>query len=486
MDEIQWTPQQEEVLDWFENGEEGSLACRARAGSSKTTCVIEGAQRSTDDKVLIAAFNKRIADEAKSRIDANWVEARTLHSIGFEAIHHQEGWDEVTVAPGAKRAIALTDAVAKDAPFPVRKLVTRLHIRARENFPHARAPEDLLDLAVDADCDPATERGTKGYSIGQVCEYAYEAMLLAAEGPTDGAIDFSDMIYLPIRNNWLKEGFDLVVIDEAQDMTTTQLEIATSVGRGRIAVVGDDRQAIYGFRGADTGSIDRLKSELDAIELPLTITFRCPLAVVAEAQQLVPDLQPWAGARDGIVRAEYGEGALIAQARPGDFVLSRINAPTVRIALALLQNDVRARIEGKDIGEGLRQVVEKAQTQNVTELISYVIKWESGEVDRLTKLDRMDLIDLMHDKVQAIFALSAGANSVNEVVRRIDRLFSDDGKPSVVISTIHKAKGLEADRVFLLQDTLYPRNNHSLEEENVEYVAVTRAKHELVRVSGVN
>lgn len=81
MPQIKWTAQQEQVLDWFENGD-GSLACRARAGSSKTTCVIEGAQRSTEPKVLIAAFNKRIADEARSRLEADWVEARTLHSHG--------------------------------------------------------------------------------------------------------------------------------------------------------------------------------------------------------------------------------------------------------------------------------------------------------------------------------------------------------------------------------------------------------------------
>jgi DNA helicase-2/ATP-dependent DNA helicase PcrA len=58
------------------------------------------------------------------------------------------------------------------------------------------------------------------------------------------------MIYLPLAWNLTAKDYQLVVVDEAQDMTAAQLEIAQRVCNGRICVVGDDRQAIYGFRGA--------------------------------------------------------------------------------------------------------------------------------------------------------------------------------------------------------------------------------------------
>ena len=72
----------------------------------------------------------------------------------------------------------------------------------------------------------------------------------------------------------------MVVVDEAQDMTSAQLEIAVGACKrgGRVVIVGDDRQAIYGFRGADSGGLDRLKKLLKAKELGLTTTYRLPEA----------------------------------------------------------------------------------------------------------------------------------------------------------------------------------------------------------------
>jgi DNA helicase IV len=93
----------------------------------------------------------------------------------------------------------------------------------------------------------------------------------------------------------------LVIIDEAQDMNASQLLLAMKSCKkgGRIAVVGDDRQAIYGFRGADSNSLDRLKGELVAHELGLTTTYRCPKVVVAGAARLVPDYTAAPAAPEG-------------------------------------------------------------------------------------------------------------------------------------------------------------------------------------------
>ena len=80
-------------------------------------------------------------------------------------------------------------------------------------------------------------------------------ILKAAEEPTE-AIDFADMIFLPLRKGMVYPSYELVVIDEAQDMTRPQLEIAKREPppkMGGFFIVGDDRQAIYGFRGRTRG-----------------------------------------------------------------------------------------------------------------------------------------------------------------------------------------------------------------------------------------
>jgi len=87
-------------------------------------------------------------------------------------------------------------------------------------------------------------------------------------------IDFADMIFLPLVHRWVRPWFDLVVLDEAQDWTRAMLQLVRGCCRrdGRICIVGDDRQAIYAFRGADSSSLDRLKAELKAAELGLKTT----------------------------------------------------------------------------------------------------------------------------------------------------------------------------------------------------------------------
>ena len=89
------------------------------------------------------------------------------------------------------------------------------------------------------------------------------------------------------------------------------------------------------------------------------------------------------------------------------------------------------------------------------------------------------------DKRDCIFALAEGVFSVRELVARIDRLFTDAIEGRVVLLTsTHKAKGLEWDRVFLLSDTYRADKSADPQEANLLYVAITRSKRELVLVKG--
>jgi superfamily I DNA/RNA helicase len=294
-------------------------------------------------------------------------------------------------------------------------------------------------------------------------------------------IDFADMIFLPVRNGWLTKQFDLVVVDEAQDMTTAQLEIAQGVCRGRIAVVGDDKQAIYAFRGADSDSLDRLKAELGASELGLTTTYRCGKAIVERAQQLVPDFFAGEQNPEGEI-LELALSKLTTEAILGDFILSRLNAPLVSIAMTLLRNGKRTRIAGRDIGAGLKALIRKMKARSVPELLGKIAVWEKKEVEKMRKAEREDRIEGIRDQAEMLISLAENARSVNDMEARIEALFTDDGLGQagvITCSSVHRSKGLEANRVFILADTL---RSHNQEEKNIEYVAVTRAKQTLVMV----
>ena len=89
------------------------------------------------------------------------------------------------------------------------------------------------------------------------------------------------------------------------------------------------------------------------------------------------------------------------------------------------------------------------------------------------------------DKIQCIENIAYGLTDADAVINRINTIFDDDRKNGICLSTVHKSKGLESDNVFILcEDKFYLKNCMKVQwmaeqEENLVYVAYTRAKHKL-------
>lgn len=495
-----WSIQQNNILDWFalKDPIQPHAIFRARAGTGKTTILMEGTKRAPERNILVCAFSKIIQEELDRRIKASissgGVKAQTLHSVGLGCARRFR--ENLKIDFSDMRSVSLTEAVCgMQTPDAIKRLVTKLHTKGREIAPHATLVGELTDIAITFECEPDDSWGNSGFDLKYIESCALAAMELASQIKSGDTIDGSDMIFLPVRNKWLIRMHDMVLVDEAQDMTTAQLEIALGVMKveGRIAVVGDDRQAIFGFRGADSESLDRLKDELNAKELGLTITYRCGHKIVREAQALVPDIEAGPDNPEGIVRC-VPMIKLVPEAGPGDFILSRLNAPLVSTAMKLLRAGKRTRIAGRDIGKGLIGLVRKFRPNSVPDFIRKVEAWRNKEELRLRnqadvaltegrKRTIMAKMEGIIDQADMLISFAEGAKNVNEITDRIELLFADDGlgaDGTITCSSVHRAKGLEANRVFILEDTLRDWNQ---EEKNITYVAITRAKNELVWVS---
>jgi superfamily I DNA/RNA helicase len=503
-----WSRQQEAIFDWFANptvaeiiehtmvnARSRHLIVRARAGTGKSTTIREGVKRAPEQSILIAAFSKDIKLAMAREIGTGFpnIEVMTLHAVGYACVRRFR--DNIKVAFNNDRADNLTERVCgARPPDAIKRLVSKLHTKGREIAPHATKPGDLTAIAITFECEPDEAWVRMGFGLEYVETMALAAMALAAEVRSGDTIDGSDMIFLPVRNGWLTKQYDLVVVDEAQDMTTAQLEIGQGVlnDGGRIAIVGDDRQAIFGFRGADSGSLDRLKVELNAAELGLHTTYRCGKAIVAYAQGLVPDFEAGPNNPEGEILSLPIE-KLTETAGPGDFILSRVNAPIVSIAMKLLRAGKRTRVAGRDIGKGLAALIRKMKARSVPDLRAKIEVWVSREnarnaaqLAKATNGRRTAIqakVEAVLDQAEMMVSLTDGARSVAEVEDRVEALFTDNGLGAadvITCSSVHRAKGLEANRVFILQSTL---RNHSIEEQNITYVAVTRAKQTLVWVT---
>lgn len=444
-----------------------SLVIVARAGTGKTTTILEAASRLPRGRVLFAAFGAAIAAELAGRVPQG-VEAKTLHSVGFGSVRAR--FPKIKMVEGKGKAIARS-------------------ICERERLDGAEGPiARMAGLAKSVMLTDASELGDLSLDLGIVETERGAALLapLALEACDTAArdtntMDFDDMVFLPWRLEMYRATYDFVIVDEAQDMSPSQLWIAKSVLRkgGKMIIVGDDRQAIYGWRGADSQALERMTRELGADVLPLSITYRCPRKVVEMAQAIVPDYQAAPEAPEGNIGPGNAMDAL-----PGDFILSRKNAPLMALCLALLAKGVPATITGRDVGKALRSLVERSEATDIPALVKWIEEWRRAELLKLSGIGDQDKAERkaqeVDDKAECLIALTDGCTTIHCIFSRLETLFSDaDPRSMVVLSSVHKAKGLERDRVFVLTDTF---RNTSEEERNLWYVAITRTKRDLFLV----
>jgi hypothetical protein len=335
----------------------------------------------------------------------------------------------------------------------------------------------------DIDAEEFEPEHLGGWTIEKLAASALRLLDLATRPDPRGLISGNDMVWLPVRMGWVRPVFDAVLVDEAQDMNLPQLLMAIGASRGRIFIVGDDCQAIYGFRGAAHDGINMMKSKLNAHEVGLTITQRCPKSVVREVLSIVPDYKAADCAPEGSVTTMLLDAAM-ASVKIGDVILSRANAPLMPLCLSLLRRGISARIEGRDIGKMLVSKVEKLKAKSVPDFMRKVVANKDRRIKRAQARDAADSdILAIEDEAETLLALAEGLKSVAEIKTRIVALFQDSDKsprPAVVLSSVHKAKGLEWNKVFMIRSTFLKKGRVTQEEKFLYYVACTRTKNELV------
>lgn len=476
-----WSDEQVAIFDHCAKKTE-NLVVRARAGTGKTTTIVESIKWLVQDGApLLTAFNKRIKEELDKRVNGG-AHVYTLHGLGFRFV--KKGWPGVDVDEhrGLRLAAQALTTVNKPATKDWQIAVDKLAGMVKGIAPFTwEAEGTLAALAIGYGTDDTLPRD---YDRDAYYAATREALKLALK--EDGTINFDDMLYVPLLHKMIYPCYNVVLVDEAQDMNKAQLEIAIRTCRkdGKMIIVGDDRQAIYGFRGADSGSIDRLKEALKADELGLKTTYRCPKLIVKLAKKTVPDFKAAPTAPEGTIR-RIPLTKLGTEAQPGDFVLSRTNAPLLSAVLEFIRQGKRAKIEGRDIGRGLQGIIHRLKPMTVDEVPILVSEWAAQSITRAAGsesriqqiMDQADILTLLSEDVTL--------KSVPDMLRKIDDLFTDDEHRDnrIVCSTVHKAKGLEADRVFLLTHTF--KQALTGEESNLNYVAITRAKKELIWVDDI-
>lgn len=507
---FQLTPQAQAINEWVLNGT-GSLQVTARAGCGKTTALMSVTDIIIAEglgDIAILAYNKSIAEELKDRLAAKGYEwkraqAGTVHSFGFAA--WRKGNPDVVVDD--KKITKIIDAYADELPdeptvwnqqgATVAKLVG---YGKQAAIGHLHNIDDTTEWTRLFDHFDLENDLTEDWTAAHIIKAAIKVFRQSLDDARK-VIDFDDMILVPLvykTRFWTKKW---IMVDESQDTNPARRALAMAMLTpriGRMIFVGDPCQAIYGFTGADSNAMDLLREATNAQELPLTVTYRCPKAIVAEANKLVPDIVAHASAPAGIVRNIEYTGLDHEKLAPADVILCRNTAPLVELAFSLITKGTACRIEGRAIGEGLVKLAKRWKLSGLAALMTRLSEYQEKQMARFLAKKQEEKIQPLVDQIDCLRILiqrcqSQSKHSIADLVGEIQSMFGDtkEGEKAKVLtlSTIHKSKGREWHRVYILGrreflPSPYARKEwQQVQESNLEYVAITRAQSELITVA---
>lgn len=478
---------QEAIFDEVENGS-GNIVVQAVAGSGKTTTLEELHNRIPKGKSIIyVAFNSSIKNELRGRLPRH-VEVKTCHAVGLSLFLPNTNNRPEIDADGVKLEKIVHQRLVEQGyeknsiPYKEKKIFLKKLVPLLKAFyvDYTNFGE-IQDVMLKKDF---TE------------ELADDVLILVKNIMDDckndvNLIDFDDMIWSAVINNFKGPTYDFVIVDESQDLNKVQFELIKGLcnDKTRVIAVGDSRQSIYAFRGADTDSMDNFINYFKAKELPLSICYRCPKKHIRLAQEMVPEIECSPTADEGILEdVKFDE--LIKKAQTDNLVLSRTNAPLIQVAFALIRSGKKAVIKGRNIGKGLITLIDRYKVVNLEDLVNRIYNYKSLQEDKIALIekgeyDRRKKNSLLKtiDSCETILVLADNVSTIQELKNQINSIFTDKVE-GVICSSIHKAKGLEGDVVFIVNYADMPHPMAKTEEEfnqeiNIKYVAVTRSKREL-------
>ena len=514
---LPYTPSkyQKDIFSWVRHGQ-GNAVVSAVPGSGKTTTLITCVNLiDKSSTVLVCAFNKSIEQELKAKITRNKTTINTVHTFGLRLINsHIKGMDRnlnVDIDDNKyKKYIKanlpdLTDLDAKEDKLDKKQLkayeenIITLVDKSRLNG--CQTDDEIRDIAKHYRIDLFDDEVEV---VQKVIKWGMGILT---------TIDFTDMLWLPYVLNipYTFKSYDWVFVDEVQDLSRIAKEIILKgVGSNtRMLLVGDRNQSIYGFSGAWYGSFDYWTSMNNTIELPLSICYRCGKSIVNYANKIEDGIECKEDAIDG----EVIELAHLSDVKENDLIICRRNFPLMKAYMRLLEQGKPCYIKGREIASGLIYGV-----KNINEEILYPDLERKGLLSEMYKdlfetinslyikrgRDLEDAIEdeaiiMKYDSIRMVETLCKGIRTKTELMKKlydlnnqsIDDTNSTENfmKGGICLSTIHKAKGLEFDRVFVLcKSQLNAPNGEALdwekiEEKNLEYVAVTRAKKTLAFIT---
>ena len=462
-----------------------NILIEAGPGSGKSHTILQLLKITPQfKKCILVAFNKSIQQELESKVPAN-TKVSTIHSLGYSILRKNvsanfklNNFKNFIIA---KKNLDLSRMKEKSKDS---YLFTISHIIDLSRMNLVEKKEDIEKL-----CDQYNISTVNG-EVNDVLSVLLALNKYNKKKSGEFMIDFTDMLYLAYKMVSKEDypKYNIVFCDELQDLNPLQKEIVENVIHpkiGRFVGVGDSRQSIYSFMGANLDSFNSFKLKPNTVTLPLSVTYRCSKSVTEKANEIFPGLECFEGNIQGEVRVGN-----IVEVEEGDFIICRNNMPLIMAWIEVVKNGKKAHILGKDFGQNLLTIISKLHNypdhntgtedllnKKEKELKEKGISKPKSNQNYLSLVEKLTIIDI----------LVKHFGTLSNTEKKVEEIFNDDEKSGVILMTGHKSKGLQTDRVFFLDRDLIPSKyaetpTEFYQEKCLEYVITTRAKQDLIYI----
>jgi DNA helicase-2/ATP-dependent DNA helicase PcrA len=485
-----------------------SLSVQANAGTGKSTTIEwavtkppKGIKLSSQQEAIITflkvgrkkistrltCFNKTIQEDLQGRMPK--IECVTNNSLGNSTLRTHRGF---TKCDGRKYFYLIKDLMGD--PFKDKTLWPRIStINALVDMARSTltGTYDELDYSVTIDeLREMAETYCVSVDKWDDWEKVAEVINLGIEAYTKrGFIDFTDQIVLPHVFGIKPPKVCRAYVDEAQDSSPAQIELILSSCEQAI-IVGDVNQSIYLWTGAAPDAIPSMETRLNTMNLPLSITRRCPKSHVEYAKRFLPPDTLFAAHEDNIdgtiitgVSININLYSKLVEDQVDNLFLSRTNAPLVKHCFQCFRHRIPAKIRGRNFVKQAQTKLMSLKGKTMSDCITELTNSFEKQINNLSALGKSDQVEAKQDELAVYLLFMIESETIQDAINTMEKMFSDENLAhGINFTSVHRAKGLEAHTTGILTPELMPPvwslKNPTLhkQELNVAYVAHTRSK----------
>ena len=481
------TKEQEEII----NSDKLSFKINAVAGSGKTTTLLEYAKRNSHLKILYLAYNKSLQTSLQEKLkeyNLPFMHISTIHSLAYnkiEAYNYNLAHDlKNQIIENVITKHELT--VNQKAYYPIPEYVAL--IKDLVNF-YCNSSLIALDSKLIESYKKQSELGAKILELinkneQRVIEHLKTILSAMKNKIIDATHDFYLKMFYLNKKVSTNLPYDLILVDEAQDISDVMIGIVENQSCRRI-YVGDSFQQIYTFRFATNA--------LNKIDLPsydLTQSFRFGDNYAKVLQNNLNSLYEINSSKP--LKISGLEKTTLMGKNHIDFskpfcVIARSTFGLIQQLVYFIHDKKKVYFEGgynsySFMNQTVYSIFYLKQKKNDKITID-----EIKDFDTINELEQFAKDTKNQDYLNIIKFINTYGDNIFEINKKIKEfLVTDKNQADIIFTTTHKSKGLEYDQVIMADDFIskkeitntknklsYLRVN---EELNIYYVAATRAK----------